>query len=182
MNFVCHFDHVIKGIGVGIEIDHLTDIWACGVLLHRLICGRHPLAPRAPGCRIWRRRHARPPHTHLAPTLCLAADVAWSSPSALAHRHCTPLTPHPLPHPLPRSWRGLEFTKRFYAPKRFIREAGHQKPPKLSEAYGGWVPEVIHMSEADVIRCAGVDAAVYIKILRFGGCGECMGECMRVRA
>ena len=143
---------------------------------------RHPLAPRAPGCRIWRRRHARPPHTHLAPTLCLAADVAWSSPSALAHRHCTPLTPHPLPHPLPRSWRGLEFTKRFYAPKRFIREAGHQKPPKLSEAYGGWVPEVIHMSEADVIRCAGVDAAVYIKILRFGGCGECMGECMRVRA
>jgi serine/threonine protein kinase len=31
--------------GIGIEIDHLTDIWACGVLLHRLICGRHPLHP-----------------------------------------------------------------------------------------------------------------------------------------
>ncbi|MCX5742299.1 MAG: protein kinase [Proteobacteria bacterium] len=31
--------------GIGIEIDHLTDIWACGILLHRLICGRHPLAP-----------------------------------------------------------------------------------------------------------------------------------------
>ena len=29
--------------GIGIEIDHLTDIWACGILLHRLICGRHPL-------------------------------------------------------------------------------------------------------------------------------------------
>jgi serine/threonine protein kinase len=31
--------------GIGIEIDHLTDVWACGVLLHRMICGRHPLHP-----------------------------------------------------------------------------------------------------------------------------------------
>ena len=31
--------------GIGIEIDQLTDIWACGVLLHRMICGRHPLHP-----------------------------------------------------------------------------------------------------------------------------------------
>src|SRR5437764_3934533 len=31
--------------GIGIEIDHLTDIWACGILLHRMICGRHPLHP-----------------------------------------------------------------------------------------------------------------------------------------
>ena len=31
--------------GIGIEIDHLTDIWASGVLLHRMICGRHPLHP-----------------------------------------------------------------------------------------------------------------------------------------
>src|SRR6185503_20231123 len=31
--------------GIGIEIDHLTDIWACGILMHRLICGRHPLHP-----------------------------------------------------------------------------------------------------------------------------------------
>jgi serine/threonine protein kinase len=31
--------------GIGIEIDHLTDIWASGILLHRLICGRHPLHP-----------------------------------------------------------------------------------------------------------------------------------------
>ncbi|HVK89714.1 MAG TPA: protein kinase, partial [Kofleriaceae bacterium] len=31
--------------GIGIEIDHLTDIWACGVLLYRMICGRHPLHP-----------------------------------------------------------------------------------------------------------------------------------------
>ncbi|MGH9889722.1 MAG: serine/threonine protein kinase, partial [bacterium] len=31
--------------GIGIEIDRLTDIWACGILLHRMICGRHPLHP-----------------------------------------------------------------------------------------------------------------------------------------
>jgi len=31
--------------GIGIEIDHLSDIWACGILLHRMICGKHPLAP-----------------------------------------------------------------------------------------------------------------------------------------
>ncbi len=31
--------------GIGVEIDHLTDVWACGVLLHRMICGRHPLHP-----------------------------------------------------------------------------------------------------------------------------------------
>ncbi len=31
--------------GIGIEIDHLSDVWACGILLHRLICGRHPLHP-----------------------------------------------------------------------------------------------------------------------------------------
>jgi eukaryotic-like serine/threonine-protein kinase len=31
--------------GIGIEIDHLTDVWACGILLYRMICGRHPLYP-----------------------------------------------------------------------------------------------------------------------------------------
>jgi hypothetical protein len=31
--------------GIGVEIDHLSDIWACGILMHRLITGRHPLHP-----------------------------------------------------------------------------------------------------------------------------------------
>jgi serine/threonine protein kinase len=31
--------------GIGIEIDHLADLWACGLVLHQMICGRHPLTP-----------------------------------------------------------------------------------------------------------------------------------------
>jgi hypothetical protein len=30
--------------------------------------------------------------------------------------------------------------------------------------------QVLYMSEADLIRCGGVDAAMYIKILRMGAC------------
>ena len=31
--------------GIGVEIDHRTDIWAVGVILFRLLAGKHPLAP-----------------------------------------------------------------------------------------------------------------------------------------
>jgi len=31
--------------GIGIEIDNRTDVWASGVLLYRMIAGRHPLYP-----------------------------------------------------------------------------------------------------------------------------------------
>ena len=31
--------------GIGVEIDHRTDIWAVGVILYRLLSGKHPLAP-----------------------------------------------------------------------------------------------------------------------------------------
>ena len=31
--------------GIGIEVDHRADIWACGMLMHQMICGRHPLQP-----------------------------------------------------------------------------------------------------------------------------------------
>ena len=31
--------------GIGVEIDHRTDIWAVGVIMFRLLAGKHPLAP-----------------------------------------------------------------------------------------------------------------------------------------
>jgi serine/threonine protein kinase len=31
--------------GIGIEIDHRTDVWATGIMLFRMITGKHPLAP-----------------------------------------------------------------------------------------------------------------------------------------
>ena len=31
--------------GIGVEIDHRTDIWAMGVIMFRLLAGKHPLAP-----------------------------------------------------------------------------------------------------------------------------------------
>ena len=31
--------------GIGVEIDHRTDIWAMGVIMYRLLAGKHPLAP-----------------------------------------------------------------------------------------------------------------------------------------
>ncbi|MCE9576281.1 MAG: protein kinase [Deltaproteobacteria bacterium] len=31
--------------GIGIEVDHRTDIWASGILMYRMIAGRHPLYP-----------------------------------------------------------------------------------------------------------------------------------------
>lgn len=29
----------------GAELDHRADLWACGILLHELVCGEHPWAP-----------------------------------------------------------------------------------------------------------------------------------------
>ena len=31
--------------GLEVDIDHRTDLWACGILLYRMICGQHPLHP-----------------------------------------------------------------------------------------------------------------------------------------
>lgn len=65
-------------------------------------------------------------------------------------------------------WRNRALTKKFYAPKRFIREKGHQRPPAIEPGFGTWIKQTLGYSEAEVIRVAGVDAAMYLKILRMG--------------
>lgn len=65
-------------------------------------------------------------------------------------------------------WRRAKLTRKFYAPKRYVVTEGYPKPPPLAKTLGGWVPQVLKMSEAEVIRCAGLDAAMYLKILRMG--------------
>lgn len=63
-------------------------------------------------------------------------------------------------------WRDSKFTRKFFAPKRYT--PGVAQPPKLRSGLGAWVPQVLWMGEAEVIRCAGIDAALYLKILRMG--------------
>ena len=31
--------------GIGVDIDHRTDIWAVGIMLFRMLAGKHPLDP-----------------------------------------------------------------------------------------------------------------------------------------
>lgn len=63
-------------------------------------------------------------------------------------------------------WRTTKLTRKFFSPKLYT--PGEHRPPPISARFGAWVPKVLYMSEAEVIRCGGVDAAMYIKILRMG--------------
>ncbi|KAL4853137.1 CSC1-like protein [Chlorella vulgaris] len=65
-------------------------------------------------------------------------------------------------------WRTARLTKKFFSPKLFVKDPGSARPPNVKSRFGAWVPQVLYMSEADLIRCGGVDAAMYIKILRMG--------------
>ena len=49
-----------------------------------------------------------------------------------------------------------------------MRTPGVGTPPKLSTSFLGWVPQVVGLSEAQVISCAGIDAALYCSFLRMG--------------
>jgi hypothetical protein len=62
-------------------------------------------------------------------------------------------------------WKRAALTKKFFQPKRY---SGDQRPPRLISTLGSWVPQVLALSEAEVIRCAGVDAAMYLKTLKMG--------------
>lgn len=65
-------------------------------------------------------------------------------------------------------WRRLRITRKFYAPKRLHPEADHACPPPLSRSFGKWVHRVWRVGEGEVVAIAGVDAAMYLKVLRLG--------------
>ena len=65
-------------------------------------------------------------------------------------------------------WRRLAFTRKFFAPKRYVTEEGYLPPSKLPDSFLGWVGSVFKASEAEVIAAAGIDAALYIKFIRMG--------------
>jgi serine/threonine protein kinase len=66
--------------GIGVDIDHRTDVWAVGLILFKMLTGRHPLYPLratswwSPACSTSRcRACARPRPT------CRARWPTWST-------------------------------------------------------------------------------------------------------
>ncbi|KAK9840790.1 hypothetical protein WJX81_004889 [Elliptochloris bilobata] len=64
-------------------------------------------------------------------------------------------------------FRKSRICKKFYAPKRYMKGKG-AKPRRLPTSFWGWIAPVYSASEDEVIRVAGVDAAMYLRLLAFG--------------
>lgn len=43
-----------------------------------------------------------------------------------------------------------------------------KRPPSLPLGLWTWMPKVWHISQADVVRLAGMDAAMHLRVLAFG--------------
>eukprot|EP00210_Caulerpa_lentillifera_P002275 g2185.t1 len=65
--------------------------------------------------------------------------------------------------------RKLEKTKKIYAPKLFVSSEKYIRPKPLPEGHlFRWVSVVFRYTEEDIIKIAGFDAAVYLRIFSFG--------------
>ena len=53
--------------------------------------------------------------------------------------------------------------------RRYMKGKG-PKPRRLPTSFWGWILPVFGASEDEVIRVAGVDAAMYLRLLAFGAC------------
>ena len=53
--------------------------------------------------------------------------------------------------------------------RRYMKGKG-PKPRRLPTSFWGWILPVYSASEDEVIRVAGVDAAMYLRLLSFGAC------------
>jgi len=65
--------------------------------------------------------------------------------------------------------RRTPFTKRMYAPKRYIEDSQYARPKELPETYFlTWIRPLLQYTEEDILRIAGFDAAAYLRIFSFG--------------
>ncbi|KAI7841239.1 hypothetical protein COHA_005076 [Chlorella ohadii] len=65
-------------------------------------------------------------------------------------------------------WRRAPWAKRFYAPKLFVKP-GQPRPKPIGMRYPlAWVTSTVSAPEAAVVKFAGVDALMYLKILQLG--------------
>ena len=58
--------------------------------------------------------------------------------------------------------------RRFLWCCRYIRN-GHKRPARLPYSFYKWIPIVYRYTQEEVIELAGMDAAMYLRILMFGG-------------
>ncbi|GMH40978.1 hypothetical protein BSKO_08888 [Bryopsis sp. KO-2023] len=60
-------------------------------------------------------------------------------------------------------------SKKFFAPKRYIRDGDYDRPRRLPGGLcWGWVSPLFAYTEDDITRIAGYDAATYLRVFSFG--------------
>ncbi|KAL3134039.1 hypothetical protein ABBQ32_008471 [Trebouxia sp. C0010 RCD-2024] len=64
-------------------------------------------------------------------------------------------------------FRKSKFVSKYYAPRRYTRN-GRKRPARLPYSFYKWIPIVYRYTQDEVIDLAGMDAAMYLRILMFG--------------
>ena len=64
--------------------------------------------------------------------------------------------------------RRSEYAKKIYSPKRYTDHSKYTRPKELPKGYIDWIRPLLQYSEEDVIKTAGYDAVVYLRLFSFG--------------
>ncbi|KAK9811621.1 hypothetical protein WJX72_007134 [[Myrmecia] bisecta] len=64
-------------------------------------------------------------------------------------------------------FRTNRYTQKFYAPKRYMRGLD-KRPLRLPRTFWGWLKPVHKYTQKEIIELAGMDAAMYLRVLTFG--------------
>ncbi|KAK9861196.1 hypothetical protein WJX84_002371 [Apatococcus fuscideae] len=62
--------------------------------------------------------------------------------------------------------RKASFAQKFYAPKRHTK--GEKRPKRLPVKFWAWIRPVYSYTQQDIVELAGIDAAMFMRILSFG--------------